>query len=322
MKLLHKFLACSMVLSVGIFSGCSDDDDNGGTSPTTSQFDMLSDYADVEFSGWTASWIKDVNYTHDNLADLFVIDLRSPADYGLGHIAGAVNVTLTDMLMTVATQNTADDEVAVVCYTGQTASFATMALRMAGHDAYSVKFGMSAWHDSYNGSWMNNVDSDYSPQMVHDASAALPQNDFPDIDTDGVDAQTILADRVQAVLEEGFGANSVNAEDVFTYPEDYMVFNYWSQADYETLGHIPGAYQLSPGSVTSDVSLSALSPTGTNVIYCWTGQTSALTTFYLNVMGYDALSLEFGANGMMYDQIAGHQWPAAGVGANFPVVTD
>jgi hypothetical protein len=33
-------------------------------------------------------------------------------------------------------------------------------------------------------------------------------------------------------------------------------------------------------------------------------------TFYMNVLGYDAYSLKFGANGMVWDNIPGHQWTA------------
>jgi filamentous hemagglutinin family protein len=39
------------------------------------------------------------------------------------------------------------------------------------------------------------------------------------------------------------------------------------------------------------------------VIYCYTGQTSAYLTGYLRVLGYDARSLLFGANGMIFDKM-------------------
>ncbi len=37
------------------------------------------------------------------------------------------------------------------------------------------------------------------------------------------------------------------------------------------------------------------------VVYCYTGQTSAYVAAYLRLLGYDARSLMFGANSMMYD---------------------
>ena len=49
-----------------------------------------------------------------------------------------------------------------------------------------------------------------------------------------------------------------------------------------------------------------------NVIYCWTGQTSALVMAYLRVLGYDAVSLKFGANSMIYDELTAHKWTSSG----------
>ena len=40
------------------------------------------------------------------------------------------------------------------------------------------------------------------------------------------------------------------------------------------------------------------------VIYCYTGQNSAFLTAYLRVLGYDAKSLLYGANGMIYDHLS------------------
>ncbi|HRY98386.1 MAG TPA: response regulator, partial [Bacteroidales bacterium] len=40
------------------------------------------------------------------------------------------------------------------------------------------------------------------------------------------------------------------------------------------------------------------------VVYCYTGQTSAFMAAYLRLLGYDAKSLLFGGNGMIYDNMA------------------
>ena len=57
--------------------------------------------------------------------------------------------------------------------------------------------------------------------------------------------------------------------------------------------------------------LSGLHTDETIVTYCWTGQTSSMITAYLTVLGYDAVSLKFGSNGMIYDDLEGHKWPAS-----------
>jgi rhodanese-related sulfurtransferase len=78
--------------------------------------------------------------------DPYIISLRSAEDYAKGHIPGAVNMSVKEMftLDNLATIPT-DQDVVVVCYTGQTAGQATAALNMLGYEAYSLLFGMSSW---------------------------------------------------------------------------------------------------------------------------------------------------------------------------------
>ena len=61
-------------------------------------------------------------------------------------------------------------------------------------------------------------------------------------------------------------------------------------------------------------------PEKTAVTYCWTGQTSSMVTAYLNVIGYNAVSLKFGANSMIYDNLESHQFVTPTV--SLPVVTE
>ncbi len=39
------------------------------------------------------------------------------------------------------------------------------------------------------------------------------------------------------------------------------------------------------------------------VLYCYTGQTSAYLAGYLRTLGYDARTLLFGTNGMIFDRM-------------------
>ena len=38
-------------------------------------------------------------------------------------------------------------------------------------------------------------------------------------------------------------------------------------------------------------------------VYCYTGQTSAFLVAYLRLLGYDAKSVLYGTNGMIYDKM-------------------
>ena len=79
------------------------------------------------------------------------------------------------------------------------------------------------------------------------------------------------------------------------------------------------AYRISPLSLTN-AEFKNYDPAGTNVTYCWTGQTSSMITAYLTVLGYDATSLKNGANAMIYSELQGHTWAPPTV--NYPVVTN
>ena len=61
-------------------------------------------------------------------------------------------------------------------------------------------------------------------------------------------------------------------------------------------------------SMAYGVDLTTLPTDKTLAVYCWTGQTSAFLTAYLRILGYDAKSLLFGANGMIYDDLEAHKW--------------
>ncbi len=74
-----------------------------------------------------------------------VFDIRSAADFATGHVKGAMNVALTDVL-TKAAEVGNSKPILVICYSGQTAGRAVMALRLSGYaDAKVMKFGMSYW---------------------------------------------------------------------------------------------------------------------------------------------------------------------------------
>ena len=79
----------------------------------------------------------------DAWADAFyIIDIRGESDYNAGHIKGAVNTTLGNILNEA--NNSGGKPILVVCYTGQSAGHGVVALRLSGYpDAKVLKWGMS-----------------------------------------------------------------------------------------------------------------------------------------------------------------------------------
>jgi len=91
------------------------------------------------------------NRLNDNDAtnDPFVINYWGEADYDLGHIPGAYQLTPKTWDMDVLSKIPADRDVVVYCYTGQTSSQVTMFLRVLGYQAYSLKFGMNSINNTH-----------------------------------------------------------------------------------------------------------------------------------------------------------------------------
>jgi len=320
-----KYFMFVLLASAVIFAGCSKDDDDGTpTTPTTTTYDLLADYMvnhDMDVDKVISEWIAKAEDVATKGTDAYhIIDLRSPETFDAGHIDGAVNSTLGGILEAA---DGATKPIIVVCYTGQSAGHAVIALRLSGYaDAKVLKFGMSGWNSSTSEKWVNAVaDGDYAvgnANWIVAPGAITPNAEFalPVLQSTSTDGAIILAERVAAMLEGGFMAVAKTA--VLESPANYFINNYWDLEDVQNHGNIIGAYRIKPFTLAagSDKNLDASS---TVVTYCWTGQTSSMMTAYLTVLGYDAKSLAYGANGMIYSDLeASHQYTLPAV--DYPIV--
>lgn len=231
------------------------------------------------------------------LAKYYIIDIRSAADFATSHIAGAKNVAFANILAEGTAAGT--KPVLIVCYTGQTACYATALMRMYGFkETQALKWGMSGWNSTTAGSWNNNTGNiaDGNTNWSYEAAPAnkaFPKPSFTSLATTG---EEILKKRVEEVVAAGF--KTVKGSDVLAAPSSYFINNFFSSLDYTEFGHIKGAYRIQPLSIADNNSVLALDPAAKVVTYCYTGQTSAVITAWLRVLGYDAYSLSFGMNGM------------------------
>lgn len=83
----------------------------------------------------------------DEITDFYLLDIRRPADFAAGHIAGAVNVQLGDVANPgVLAALPTDKPILVICYTGHTASIANAILGSLGYNAWTLRFGMTSWN--------------------------------------------------------------------------------------------------------------------------------------------------------------------------------
>ncbi len=317
-----KYFALMLLFSAFIITGCSDSNDDEPAPAPPAKFDVLKDHMianNLDVGTIIADWLitpQDVNAKTPG--EYFIIDIRSQADYDLGHIEGAANSTLGDIL---STAGSATKPILVVCYTGQAAGHAVVALRLSGYsDAQVLKWGMCGWRDDLAGGWEDNVGDaaiGHTSWIVPPGAITDPAefND-PVIESSFTEGDDILAERVDEMIANGF--SGIANGDVLGDPSAYFINNYWAAADVETYGNITGAYRLSPFTL-ADGTYKNLDPSKIIVNYCWTGQTSSMLTAYFYVLGYDTKSLTYGVNSMIYTNLTEKKWALQGL--NYPVVT-
>ncbi len=239
--------------------------------------------------------------------DYFVIDVRSDSLYKAGHIPGAVRSSFVNLLTTA--RQAGDKPILVVCKTGQGAGFAAVALRLSGYtDAKVAIFGMSIWNAEFD-VWSSGTSSVAVGHANWTTDAAATPETFadPEITTSQTDGEALLAERVQLLLDNG--PRMVTGGTVLENPSDYFVNVYWPADTLTKYGHIAGAYNIVGDLSIDGGGLSNLDPADTIVTYCYTGQAGAFVTAYLNVLGFDARFMAFGANGMIYSELESSRWP-------------
>ncbi len=81
-------------------------------------------------------------------SDAFILDVREPGEFKMGHLEGAVNIPLNSLRVRMH-ELPRDREILIYCAVGQRAYYATRALRLHGFDARNISGGMR----SYNAQW-------------------------------------------------------------------------------------------------------------------------------------------------------------------------
>lgn len=255
-----------------------------------------------------------------NPGAFYIIDVRSATDFAAGHIQGAVNSTVKDVL--TAAQNAGGKPILLVCYTGQNAAYANVCLRLSGYsDSKIMKWGMSAWTSQLD-RWTANV----SDQAVNHANWSTTNTikapvtfSLPTFTATSKEGAEILKERVRVALDKGF--QNVKPVDALANPGNYFLVNYWTEADVNTYGHIKGAYRLNETLKLADATgFKNLNPSAVVVPYCWTGQTSAMVSAYLTVLGYDAKGLFAGANNMIGSKLQKNSWTLEKPKTDLPIV--
>lgn len=317
----------AMTMMLFAVTGCSDDDDDAAVDPynvtgaVAAAGDEYFDNYNFVFNGTTMGVNVPAATAFANIAGdpdyYYVVDMRGGDDYDHMHIEGAVNVSMGGLVDAIELMPT-DRVILVMCYSGQTASYATSIINLIGtqtnHRAQNLKFGASGILEledvKADGTYVYPMLNEQLAEMVDTASSAKhAAGDYPSINTAGVgsDLEALKARaRIAAAAWSDDSCKASNTDAAAATPAEMYLINYFSVADYLD-GHLPNAIQYTPsststvGDFTTGTALNTL-PTDMPIgIYCYTGQTSAQVAAYLQMMGYDAMTVIYGVQKMAYE---------------------
>ena len=81
---------------------------------------------------------------NEQLDDVFLLDVREPAEWDAGHIDEAVHIPMGQLNARID-EIPKDREIVCVCRSGSRSQAVTDALNRAGYTAHNLEGGMHAW---------------------------------------------------------------------------------------------------------------------------------------------------------------------------------
>jgi len=235
---------------------------------------------------------------------LFILDIRSAADYEKGHIKGAVNAPWGTAISDNLKNLPMDKPIMVYCYTGQTAGQAVATLNIAGFNAKSVNLGWNLGISKVAG----------YEQYVETKKNAIPAGNAavkPEIKA-ALDAYYKGLEAVKPTIYANYKISEDEAKKLLDAKDTNVIFLSVRKAEDYAKGHIAGAVNI-PFGKGMEQSFNTLPKDKKIIVYCYTGQTAGQTVAGLRLLGYDAVSMH---SGMGMPSTA----PAGWLNKGFPVV--
>jgi hypothetical protein len=180
-----------------------------------------------------------------------------------------------------------------------------------------MNFGMAAWNLYFASEWLNSIENIEARNLFNNNDyPKMDLRNLPEIIFEYPDApiKERVEKRIESTIKTGFNKINQYRSGINLYGNDLLVC-YGKSRLYNSpisaavdpgRGHAAGTihYADAPFFEFRTVQfLQTLPIDRTILIYSYNGQLSACMVAYLRVLGYDAISLEFGANQMFYNRI-------------------
>lgn len=234
----------------------------------------------------------------------FLVSLQKPEDYAKGHVKGSINIPYAQI---AKKENLAklpkDKKIVLICYTGHTASYASMFLNELGYEAYAMKFGLMGWNDKSAG--MGSV-KPYVKSAGYPVDTAPVEaqatNEIPAVATGQTSAEEIIIAAADKYLSSDLGKTpTVNASDIYNNvvmggDTGYILISLQKPEDYAK-GHVKGSINIPYAQIAKEENLKKLPKDKKIMLICYTGHTASYASMFLNQLGYEAYAMKFGTMG-------------------------
>ena len=165
---MKKLLYIALILFSGY--GCLDEKTEPDEFTYYDSADLVSFLEITNYSYFQdrKSFLISADEVYENMGNYYVIDIRNEAEFSSGHVQGAVNVAMDELLSHIESiKNSASDEIVIVSRTGQRSAYAVSLLRLYGYkNVYSMDFGMGQWNAEFSSPWIDaRNDSRYVSQL-------------------------------------------------------------------------------------------------------------------------------------------------------------
>ncbi len=350
-----KLLAVLTVFSMIVLTGCADDAAEETTTtaapattaaPTTTEATtttteattttavmvdettVLAEHITAQFAEWTPVISAEALYENltdgDESNDPFVVSVRAPDAYALGHIEGAINIPWKSIVDEASlAQLPTDQPIVVYCYTGHTGQVAATLLKTLGYDVSNLKFGMMGWTNDLDVVATTPFTTSPGYPTVTEPTVATETYDLPVLATGETEASAIALSSARAMLADWTpvtGAselfdNIADGDD----SNDYFVVSVRAPEHY-ALGHVEGAINIGWKAIADPANLASLPTDQPIMVYCYTGHTGQAAATALKLLGYDVINMKFGMMGWSDDADVVAQ-PFFTTAPDYPTVT-
>ena len=281
----------------------------------TGDFAVIQSAADAYLSSGKAPVIS-ADALWENLSDgdpdndPFILSVRSPEHYAIGHIPGAVNIPWKQIAKPESLAKLpTDKQIVVYCYTGHTGQVATTVLNVLGYDAVNLKFGMMGWteDDEVLATKRFGPDTDQRDYRVEqEPNEATETYAYPELNL-GVEGDfEIVRAAADAWLTEPAAPPIISADALWENlsdgdaDNDPFILSVRKPEAY-AIGHVPGAVNILWTQVAKPENLAKL-PTDRNIAaYCYTGHTGQVAATVLGMLGYNVSNVKYGMMGWTED---------------------